>query len=1177
MKRIITNTLMILLWTVMALVLSVSAILICSVRLLKPEHLTPLVEHFANKALDADVKLGRVELSFRPAFPVLCLDVDSLTVISHAFNSLTAEERAALPAYSDTLFTLDSFRGALDLGALLKRGEIGVRNVELLRPGLNIVLDHRGRGNFDIYAAEADTVADDSKTVIPPFSISHFAFIEPREIRYFNAVDSTDATVMLLRDVVLDGNDVPLYALKIDGHIAGPYPRQFLQAEQLQFGLDGKVRWQPESDVMLAMEDFTIRGAFATAKISTELCYDTTLVVRSGRLDIEPIAIEEALSVLPVDIRKTYGLMPRQFTTDGKIGLTAELSRAFVPALDSIPYADIKVRMEDCGMRYGQADLRRLGFDIDIALRGNDLDSAAVTINRFDAAGPATALELSGRLNNLITDPTFDAAVKGDMQLRRLPPIVANLARGFIDGRLNMELQARGRMSMLNQENFHSLNVTGRLSGDKLYYLSNDTAVMAEINSLKVRFNSQTQIADSTGVSAPTLAAGISADTATVLIDGITIAVGDFGLGAGVENTGAVKDTTLVVPIGGGLKIGRLNIESVTDSAGVRLRDLAGHVGLKRFHGSKRLPLISAGLDIGRMAAGTLDTRFMLSGVHLDVSMFRRPSVVKAYTEIKHISDSISRQHPELSPDSVLRLAIAKRRHAPGTPSRRRVRSQLNDENYEVLEWDVSKGLRKFMFNWQVEGILTTNHARLFTPLFPLRNRVSRLDLAFSSDSIELRRVKYRAGRSDLALSGLVSNIRRVITSTKGNNTLKVNLAISSDTIDVNQLSAATFAGAAYARRISLGEERAIDLSSTSDDALDNQLDALVSQDADSVGPLLIPTNIDGRVTINSKNVLYSDLLLHDLKGQLLVFGGGVNLHDLSAKSDAGNVSMSALYSAPKADDMKFGFGLQLKEFKIERFLKLVPAVDSIMPLMRDFSGIINADLAATVDIDSTMNMVLPTLDAAIKLSGDSLAFINPETYKTLGKWLRFRDRADNTIKHANVEFLVRNNMMETFPFTFDIDRYRLGVVGSNDLALNFNYHISVLKSPLPFKFGINIKGNPDDFKVRFGGAKFKEGMAIESVNIVDTARVNLIKQIESVFRRGVRNSRFARLDVKAPVRMGDLEGPDPGLSHADSLLLQREGLIPSNMPVSSDEKPGAENENDKENAKIIKGDGKKD
>lgn len=117
-------------------------------------------------------------------------------------------------------------------------------------------------------------------------------------------------------------------------------------------------------------------------------------------------------------------------------------------------------------------------------------------------------------------------------------------------------------------------------------------------------------------MTAPTLAAGISADTASILIDGINITVGDFRLGAGVENMGRNNDTTLVVPVGGGLIISRLNIESVTDSAGVRIRDLAGHVGIKRFQGSKRLPLLSANLDLGRWSAGTTDTRFMLSKAH---------------------------------------------------------------------------------------------------------------------------------------------------------------------------------------------------------------------------------------------------------------------------------------------------------------------------------------------------------------------------------------------------------------------------------------------------------------------------------------------------------------------------------------------------------------------------------
>ena len=254
-------------------------------RLLKPEHLTPIVERLANRTLDADVEVGKVELSFRPAFPVLNIEVDSLTVLSHAFANLSPEERTALPAYADTLLTLDRFSGALDLGALIKRGEIGVRDVELIRPGVNIVLDRHGRGNFDIYQAAEDTVESSSSAPIPPFSISRFAMVEPREIRYFNAADSTDATVMLLHDIVLDGSATPLYTLRIDGHLLGPYPQQFLQAQDIHFGLDGRVRWAPLQPEMLALEEFTIKGAFATAHLSTELKYDSTLTVNSGRLE----------------------------------------------------------------------------------------------------------------------------------------------------------------------------------------------------------------------------------------------------------------------------------------------------------------------------------------------------------------------------------------------------------------------------------------------------------------------------------------------------------------------------------------------------------------------------------------------------------------------------------------------------------------------------------------------------------------------------------------------------------------------------------------------------------------------------------------------------------------------------------------------------------------------------
>lgn len=146
-----------------------------------------------------------------------------------------------------------------------------------------------------------------------------------------------------------------------------------------------------------------------------------------------------------------------------------------------------------------------------------------------------------------------------------------------------------------------------------------------------------------------------------------------------------------------------------------------------------------------------------------------------------------------------------------------------------------------------------------------------------------------------------------------------------------------------------------------------------------------------------------------------------------------------------------------------------------------------------------------------------------------------------------SIQMTVENNQLQIYPFIFDIDRYRLGVQGYNDFALNFKYHIAVLKSPLPFKFGINISGNPDKMKIRLGRARLKPGDAL-TVNIVDTTRVNLMRQISNVFRRGIREGDRARLRLETLHNHGATpadEIPDNDtLSRADSVEFIREGLI---------------------------------
>ena len=56
------------------------------------------------------------------------------------------------------------------------------------------------------------------------------------------------------------------------------------------------------------------------------------------------------------------------------------------------------------------------------------------------------------------------------------------------------------------------------------------------------------------------------------------------------------------------------------------------------------------------------------------------------------------------------------------------------------------------------------------------------------------------------------------------------------------------------------------------------------------------------------------------------------------------------------------------------------------------------------------------------------------------------------------------------------MDRYKVAVGGTHNLDMTFDYHLSVLKSPVPFKLGIDIKsGIWIDFKFKIVKCKYKD------------------------------------------------------------------------------------------------------
>jgi hypothetical protein len=104
-----------------------------------------------------------------------------------------------------------------------------------------------------------------------------------------------------------------------------------------------------------------------------------------------------------------------------------------------------------------------------------------------------------------------------------------------------------------------------------------------------------------------------------------------------------------------------------------------------------------------------------------------------------------------------------------------------------------------------------------------------------------------------------------------------------------------------------------------------------------------------------------------------------------------------------------------------------------------------------------------------------------------------------------SVTGIVQDNTLEVFPFVLDIDRYLLAASGRQHLERDFRYHISVIKSPLVLKFGVDAWG-PDFDNIHYGltKAKYRSANVPVFTKQLDTVQFSLIAAIHNIFELGV-------------------------------------------------------------------------
>lgn len=990
-----------------------------------PAKLTPWVQKMANEYLNAEVEVGKIELTFFSTFPDFGLKISDASVISGVFRDTTRQVSKA-----DSLMSIRHCLITIDPVAYLSKRQVKVKEFLLDRPQFYGYVDTAGGANWNVM--EIAGVSSGNDTVVAD------TVPLPEEMQ----VDIKNVRINEGR-LVLDDRSTHIYTriegldVRMDGDFLGRTAdlQLALQARHILFWQEGQLlvknlAFGLETGMSINRDSLVYRlnkavfdvngirfGAGGTFRADTvlraldvDIRYGIHIPSLKTLVDLIPDAVVR--KDVSVDVR---GDVLCTGTVKGKYGKKSIplITAAFQIKEGYVAYAGMPSEIEALDA----------GFDAVIDLQKQQ--SSRIDLRNFCLKGGKTDIDVKGTVSDLLTDPVIRTEIKAQVDfedITRIFPLADGVTcTGVIDAFLKTDVL----FSDVMEANYGKLKVGGWCKmQDIAVFIPRDSIVM-DVKSAGLGF-----------------AANRKNEKVVQGVDLLNGVIGYSGLDIHLKNklrlqmdttyvtlqTTPLRDTATIATVAAKVHLGR-TLLIVKDTLLLGLKKAEAQARLMPSKRNKRIPQVESRLEVDGLRLRSLGNR--LSMAKADI-------------------------------------------HLNATRSRR-------DERI-----------------WIPSGYIDFEGFRAYTPYFPLRMSMPGTRIRFNRKEIQLDSAVLRLGRSDVRLTGNVTNLWRAFFR---HDTLYASLSVRSRMINCNQLMRALDAGTSYMNK-SAQEKREVVLSGE-EDMEDVQVlsDSVAYENTSRV--FVVPKGIDFSLRMDVDKLLFGKLQMDSIHGEMNMRNQCIELSGLQLRSSAANMDATALYKATDTLQAYTGFALKMHDIRIDSLVRLMPSLDSLFPMLRSFEGVVDFHISADAWLDSSFMINLPTLRAAAYLDGHDLVLMDGETFTEISKMLWFKNKKRNLIDSISVDLMVKDGVIEIFPFLLEIDRYKVAVGGEHNIDMSFKYHVSLLKSPLPFRAGVDISGSLEKMKFRVTKAKYKDIFIPSRKAKVDSVQLNLQKRIRTLLQEG--------------------------------------------------------------------------
>lgn len=1123
---------------------------------LSPAVLTGIVKKYSAEYVDAELSFENIGVSMFRAFPNIELEMENCAVTySHGkFDSLIGKDMPVqfmgrgkaqegdasnvIVFPNDTLAVFDRFDVKINPFSLLV-WKLDIPSVTLSKPRIFAHTYRDGSSNWDIMkegGEEAETPADSNivstgESRLPRIAFGKVRMNESPTIVYSDAVDTLSAFITL-KDLSFAGRLSSDFSKnrKIEFMVDSLFAAGRMASDTLLAGIDRlRIEGRSRGEILLDLKSRAYIGtkewgrleipvslnghlkavkdtipAFDFPNIDGTAAFIPFVVSGRTRLFSDSLYVNATMSTMDLDLEKLiekYGKIvsgeSSAVKTDAKFSamLAAEGHYAYdgsrLPSLSglfSIPRS--KVKVENTGFS-GDVELEgEISTDEKGRYNLNLSDLCLCLLGTTQIDGSIGIMDILGA--DVLLNPDVAFSSRLDDITAVLPDSLGISASGTVGGKAKGSV----RMSQLDLYKLPEANLDVDIFADRLRFRDKKDSIDMHIDSMDFCLVTKSgKVDERQKRRSRVMELNASVDTLRAAL-GNKFGFDGLGMKLSLTNDAGIllrRDSTRFYPMKGNFIGASISLKDGNETS-FDLTNTDNTFRITHKDEDSKVPIISFNSKNRTMRAKSRDGRVFAAGLDIVATAQKKEDADRKRKRERRL-DSLARIYPDVPRDSLFKVAYRNRMN------RGKIPEWLQEQDWMAQDFSFSLNgtMKKYFREWNINGGLSLMKARIVTAALPLRNIVSDVRFDFNNNEVDLRSTCISSGVSDLDISGKLTGLKRAML---GRGPVKADIKLVANKLDCNELLAAYAAGQKVAGEVN----GAADVSDS--EYLSTAVTEMNSEEADSTagGLIVVPANIIADVTVEGYDIRYSNMVIDWLNCNVRMKERCVQIYNTIAAANMGNMFFEGFYATRSKTNIKTGFNLSLVDLTAGEVLGMVPQIREMVPMLSSFDGLLSCEIAGTSDLDTNMNFILPTMKGIMRIGGTNLTLAQDKDLRKITKLLKFKNNGDLKINSMSVEGQISDNKVEVFPFIVDVDRYELAMSGIQNLDMSFRYHVSVIKSPLVFRFGVDIYGNDfENFKFKIGKAKYKNAKSIPVFSkTIDESKINLSNSIRNVFETGV-------------------------------------------------------------------------